>query len=271
MTDATEPSDAGREPVALRQTVDDDVRRRVATLVRTARHAALACLEPETGAPLASRIGLATDIAGAPVFLTSALTAHTPALLADSRCALLVGDPGKGDPLAHPRVTLSGRAERVLPGAEREAVRWRYLARHPKAALYADFGDFAFWRVRIERASFNGGFGKAYHLAAADLVRPEDDLAAAFAGLQADVCGHMNADHAGAVALYATALCSAPAGAWRLAGIDPDGLDLVAGDRGERLWFETPLADPAAIRPTLVALAGRARSVAAAKGERPQA
>ncbi len=260
MTDA--PKDR-QQPVALLQSVDDDVRRRVRGMVRTTRFAALACLEPETGAPLASRIGLATDVTGAPVFLTSALTAHTGALQADPRCSLLVGEPGKGDPLAHPRASLVGRAERVSPGPDRDRVRWRYLARHPKAELYADFGDFSFWRVRIERASFNGGFGKAYQMQAADLVQPADRLAETFAAAQADVCGHMNADHADAVALYATALCGAEAGDWRLAGIDPEGLDLVAGDLAERLWFDAPIADPAAIRPVLVALARQARAAAA--------
>jgi len=260
------PKDDREEPPALLQMVDGEVRRRVGAMVRTARHAALACLEPETGTPMASRIGLATDVTGAPVFLTSALTAHTGALLADPRCALLVGEPGKGDPLAHPRVSLTGQAEQVPRGWARDQVRWRYLARHPKAGLYADFGDFSFWRVRVERASFNGGFGKAYRMQADDLMRPADGLAAVFAAAQADVCGHMNEDHADAVALYATVLCGAPRGEWRLAGIDPDGLDLVDGDRAERLWFDDPIEDPAAIRPALIALARQAREAAAAKG-----
>lgn len=263
MTTAPDPaSGSGREPAALLQTVDDAVRRRVRTLVRTARYAALATLEPETGTPLASRIGLATDVAGAPVFLTSALTAHTGALLADARCSLLVGEPGRGDPLAHPRVTLTGRAERVEPGPDRDRLRWRYLARHPKAELYANFGDFSFWRVRIGRASFNGGFGKAYQMAAADLVLPEDDLAERLAAAQADICGHMNEDHADAVALYAKVLCGMPGGEWRMAGLDPEGLDLVAGDAFARLWFDAPIASTDAVRPALVALARRARAEA---------
>ena len=68
------------------------------------------CSSRETGAPLASRVGVATDIDGAPLILVSMLSAHTPAILADPRCSLLVGEPGKGDPLAHPRLTLICRA-----------------------------------------------------------------------------------------------------------------------------------------------------------------
>ncbi len=251
------------EPAALLQTVDDTVRRRLRAMVRTARFAALACLEPDSGAPLVSRIGLATDVTGAPVFLTSTLTPHTGAITADPRCSILIGEPGRGDPLAHPRISIAGRAERVEPGPDRDQVRFRYLARHPKAELYADFGDFAFWRVRVERASFNGGFGKAYRLEPEDLVLPDDGLAQTFAAAQASIIEHMNQDHADAVALYATRLCSAPAGQWRLAGIDPQGMDLMAGDDSVRLWFADPIADAASIRPTLTALAQQAREAAA--------
>ncbi|TIT59285.1 MAG: HugZ family protein, partial [Mesorhizobium sp.] len=66
------------------------------TLIRGARFGALAVIDPETGAPLASRVGVATDSDGAPLILVSMLSAHTGALLADPRCSLLVGEPGKG-------------------------------------------------------------------------------------------------------------------------------------------------------------------------------
>ena len=42
---------------------------------------------------------------------------------------------------------------------------------------------------------------------------------------------HMNADHADAVRLYATKLLGEADGAWRVTGVDPDGLDLALGDR----------------------------------------
>ena len=156
MTDSASPAEP-KEPPALLQTVDDDVRSRVATMIRTSRYSTLASLEPATGFPMASRIGMATEPSGAPLFLTSTLTPHTAAISTDARCSVLVGEPGKGDPLAHPRVSISGRAERIEDEDEHTAARFRYLARHPKAELYADFGDFAFWRIRVERASFNGG------------------------------------------------------------------------------------------------------------------
>ena len=239
--------------------VDAAARRLARDLLRRARHGALATLDPQSGDPLATRTGLAPDIDGAPVFLTSTLSAHTQALLADPRCSLLVGEPGKGDPLAHPRLTVTGRAERVAPDAPlRAGLKRRYLARHPKAELYVDFGDFSFWRFEVARASLNGGFGRAYAMTAADVLT---DLSGLDGLLDAEegAVAHMNADHAEAVELYARAFCGAEAGPWRLAGLDPEGLDLVLGDRVERLWFEAPLTAPEEMRPQLVRLAKAAR------------
>ena len=83
----------------LRET-DAEARRLAKTLIREARYGALACLEPGSGAPLASRVALAPDISGQPIFLISQLSPHFAALEADPRASLLIGEPGKGDPLA---------------------------------------------------------------------------------------------------------------------------------------------------------------------------
>ncbi|MEO0680120.1 MAG: DUF2470 domain-containing protein, partial [Pseudomonadota bacterium] len=224
-------------------------------LLRLARQAALAVAEPGSGHPLVSRVSLGHDPGGAPVFLISQLSAHFGALEADPRCSLLVGEPGRGDPLAHPRMTVIGRAERTQ-GAERAALRGRFLARHPKAALYADFGDFAFWRVTVQRASLNGGFGKAYELSGADLIAPQP---AGLAEMEREAVDHMNEDHADAVALYAR-MAGAAEGDWRLTGLDAQGLDLSLGDETARLWFDRPLGGPEEVRPMLIALAKRARA-----------
>ncbi len=237
------------------QEPDDAARRQAKTLIRAERSGALATLEPETGWPMASRVSLATDGAGAPVFLISELSAHFPALVADPRASLLLGLPGKGDPLAHPRITVVGRAER-LAGDAAAPVRARFLARHPKAALYADFADFAFWRLAPERAQLNGGFAKAYRLAAEDVLSPTD---AALAAMEAEAVAHMNADHADAVKLYAEALLGRETGDWRLVGLDTEGLDLAAGDATARLWFDPPLAGAEELRRRLAALAKEAR------------
>lgn len=239
----------------LRET-DDDARRLAKTLIREARFGALACLEPQSGAPLASRVALAADIDGAPIFLISQISPHFGALEADARASLLIGEPGKGDPLAHPRLTAIGQAEKIPRGEERDGLRARYLGRHPKAALYVDFGDFAFWRLRVERVSLNGGFGKAFALTPDDVLTPQPDQ---LAEMETGAVAHMNEDHVDAIAAYATGLLGLAPGPWELASLDAEGLDLVLGDKVRRLWFETPLATAADMRPTLVALAKAAR------------
>lgn len=243
----------------LRET-DAEAVRLARTLLRTARHAALAVFDPAGGAPLASRVALATDCDGAPLILVSALSAHTPALDADPRCSLLVGEPGKGDPLAHPRMTIVCRASRIARDAPEHArIERRYLARQPKAKLYAGFGDFAFFRLEPEKASLNGGFGKAYHLTRADLLTASPALAA-LAAAEAGAVEHMNADHADAVDLYARHFARAEGSGWRLTGIDADGIDLARGDQVTRVFFAAPLAEAAELRPVLVAMAREARA-----------
>ncbi|MBV9076184.1 MAG: DUF2470 domain-containing protein, partial [Methylobacteriaceae bacterium] len=71
---------------------------------------------------------------------------------------------------------------------------------------------------------------------------------------------HLNDDHADALALYATKLAGAPAGRWRATGLDPEGLDLLAGDLTARLRFPEPVRDAGALRSRLVEFARQARA-----------
>lgn len=216
-------------------------------------------LEPGTGAPMASRVAVVTDIDGTPIILVSSLSGHTPGLLDDPRCSLLLGEPGKGDPLAHPRITIACRAARLERGStDHTRVSRRFLARHPKAKLYADFGDFAYFLLHPEGASLNGGFGKAYRLTRDDLLSNKtvaEDLADGEAGAVA----HMNADHADAIGLYARHYGKAAPGAWTMTGIDPDGIDLALGDKVLRIAFPQPLRDAGEMRKALVAMAAECR------------
>jgi putative heme iron utilization protein len=230
------------------------------TLLRTARHAAIATLDPGTGAPRASRVGMSTDTDGTPIVLISRLAPHTGALLADPRCSLLVGEPGRGDPLAHPRLSLSCRATelaRASPDSDRVAR--RYLARSPKAKLYAGLGDFGFFRLEVQSASLNGGFGRAYALSAADVLAASV-ANAGIAESEPGVLEHMNTDHAAAVELYARHFARGSAGNWKLTGIDAEGIDLADGDDTRRVFFDQPLTSADEIRAVLVRMAGEARA-----------
>jgi putative heme iron utilization protein len=146
---------------------DDAARALARGLLAAARHGALGVVLPG-GAPLVSRVAVGTDGA-APLILVSTLAPHTEALLASPACSLLLGEPGtRGDPLSHPRLTLQARALR----ADKAALRDRWLAQHPKARLYYDFADFLLFRLEVDAAQLNGGFGRAYRLTPADLAGP---------------------------------------------------------------------------------------------------
>jgi len=136
--------------------------------------------------------------------------------------------------------------------------RRRFLGRHPEAAFYAGFPDFAFWRLDVEGAHYIGGFGRIVDLAPQELLVSTDgadDLIAA----ETDIIDHMNKDHADAVRLYATRLAGAPEGLWRMSGIDPEGCDLVWEGDARRISFGARIVSPAEARKELVRLATAAR------------
>lgn len=243
-----------RKKDVIRET-DAEAIRLAKTLLRGARFGALAVLEPQTGSPLASRVGVATDIDGAPLILVSMLSAHTPAMLADPRCSLLLGEPGKGDPLAHPRLTLICQASRLERGSQAHArAERRYLNRNPKASLYAGLGDFSIFRLEPHRASLNGGFGKAYLLDRSDLITV-GPIVEELAASEQSAVEHMNADHLDAIAVYAHHFAGAVGDGWRIAGLDADGMDLVSRDNVCRVFFPQPLVSSRELRPVLVEMA----------------
>lgn len=252
---AAGPGPGGPGAPAARPAPDFDAPALAKHLLRRIRAGALASLDRASGHPFASLVTVATDADGSPLLLMSRLSAHTLNLEADPRASILLAEGGKGDPLAHPRLTVTGRAERTAEPRARE----RFLARHPKARLYADFADFSFWRLAVEGGHLNGGFARAATLRASDLLT---DLAGAegLLAAEAGALAHLNEDHREALALYATRLAGEPAGEWRASGLDPEGLDLQAGDRTARVAFPEPVRTGAALRATLVALANRARA-----------
>jgi heme iron utilization protein len=235
-----------------------DLRAEAKRLLRSVRAATLATIAPG-GMPFASLTAIATQADGCPILLLSRLAQHTLQLETDGRCSILLAQGGQGDPLAHPRLTLTGHAVRLDPEAAPEARR-RFLARNPKAELYADFPDFSFWRMTPDGAHLNGGFGRAAQFVAADILTDTTGCEALLAGEEGAVA-HMNADHRDAIRLYATRLLGLPDREWRLSGLDPDGLDLLSGTLTGRLAFAERVSDGGTLRKLLVELAARARSV----------
>jgi hypothetical protein len=242
---------------------DFDAKSAAKILLRSARAGALATIDRNTGHPFASLVNVATDSDGSPLILVSRLSTHTANLEADSRASILLALTGKGDPLAHPRLTVLGSfAPIAREDANEPRLRRRFLAHHPKAELYAGFADFAFWRLLIASAHLNAGFARAADLKASDVITEISD-AQAIIDAEPSAIAHMNEDHADAVQLYATELLGAEAGPlrgpWRVSGLDPDGVDLAGGDLVLRLTFRQRVTSAAQLREALADLANQAR------------
>jgi putative heme iron utilization protein len=218
-------------------------------LLRAARVGTLA--SAAEGQPFASLVTPACSPDLSLLLLLSDLSEHTRHLRAEPRCSVLVtGTPEGANPQTAPRVTVTGLAERIVDAA----LKARYLAVHPYAAQYADFGDFALWRVRPLGGLYVGGFARAARLRAADLA-PEPAAVAAIETAAAGIIAHCNTDHPDALA----AIAGEP-GDWRMAAVDVDGCDLALGERVVRIHWSGPVADANGVRRELIVLARAARA-----------
>lgn len=241
----------------MQLTEDFNPSKAVKSLLRRSRQGALATLMVNSGDPYCSLVNVASHSDGSPILLISRLALHTRNLLADPRVSLMLDERVEGDPLEGSRIMLSGRAEEVTSG--RETLRARYLNAHPTAEAFVDFKDFSFFRIAPAGAHLVAGFGRIVDLKPAQFLTEIADASELLAAEQ-DAVGHMNADHQEALGLYATRLLGAAAGDWRCSGIDPEGIDLQAGNRTLRLDFPERVTSPGELRKMLVGLVEQARA-----------
>ena len=221
-------------------------------LLRAARMATLAT--QAAGQPFTALVTPATAPDLSILLLLSSLSEHTRHLRAEPRCALLVaGAPDGPNPQTAPRLTVTGLAE----PAPDPALRARWLALHPYAAPYADFADFALWRIQPYGGLFVGGFARATRLRRADLV-PDPAATARIAAAASDIIAHCNAEHAGAMAELAATPLAAALGAWRMVAVDVDGCDLAPTEDTSapvhRVPWSAPVSDSDGVRGELIAL-----------------
>ncbi len=238
----------------MRMADDFNPLRATKRLLREAGEGALATLSPG-GAPYASLVTVATAMDGAPILLLSRLARHTANVSADPRVSLLLEGKRERDPLEGARVSLSGTLSRT----EDPAVRRRFLARHPSAEAYAGFADFGFWRMKMNGAHLVAGFGRIVDLKAEELSTGLDG-AERWIEMEEGALAHMNADHRDSIALYATRLLGDEAGNWRIVSLDPEGCDLMLGERTRRLEFPQRVTDAGALREVFARLAEEARA-----------
>lgn len=253
-----EPTGPALAP-ARRSTAAEEAR----TLVASTSQGVLASLT-SAGDPWGSVVTYGALPDGSPVFLVSRMAEHTRNLEGDPRASLVVAEPPNDEnPLDRGRVTLAGRVE--VPGGDaRAAARAAHLAAMPSAELYADFDDFLFFVLRVQRVRWVGGYGRMDSATAADYAAAEPDPVAPHA---AGAVAHLNADHADALLEIGRALAGFPdATAVSAVRADRHGMDLAVetprGTAWPRVGWPATIGEPGGLRAASVELVTRARATA---------
>ncbi|MBL6931406.1 MAG: pyridoxamine 5'-phosphate oxidase family protein [Rhodospirillales bacterium] len=205
-------------------------------LVRRHRSATLATALAgrRQGWPYASLVTVACAMDASPVLLMSSLADHTRNIREDSRASLLFEEAsGLPNPQTGPRVTLTGRLTPTMDGS---LVR-RFLARHPDAELYAGFADFQFYRMKVERAHYVGGFGRASWFAAKKFLFEDDDCSVLSAA-ETKILDRVNAKYSEDLSEILEKPGKTTRKGWRAYAVDPEGLDLTRNGIFRRIEFD---------------------------------
>jgi heme iron utilization protein len=233
---------------------------RVRTLLHLSSVATLSTLSrKQPGFPFGSLMPYALDAAGRPLFLISTMAMHTQNLKADPRASLFVTQPAPdGDVLGAARVTVVGNVHQS-PDTEKPEAREIYLKAHPNSHYWADFTDFAFFRLEPVDIYYVGGFGVMGWVTAPDYTAAQPDpLADAAKG----ILDHMNADHADALLLFAKVHAKLEAEAAIMTSVDRLGFHIrvqtPAGIKGARIPFLREATTPSATRSILVEMVKQA-------------
>ena len=226
-------------------------------LIRACDRAVLSTSLVDTQWPYGSLVMTACDHGAKPVLLISDLAEHTTNLASNNRASLLLdGTVGLDNPLTGARVTVLG----TMAKTEDPLLKARYTSRHPESEVFADFEDFNFYEMTVERAHIVAGFGLINWVEGAELMFDTSGYEA-MAEAENDIVSHMNEDHSDAITLYATSLLNLPDGDWKMTGVDPEGCDLRLGGRVARVDFGGPVTDAEAARSELVKLVKAARKL----------
>jgi len=136
-------------------------------LLEQERYGVLSTLSRKAeGWPFGSLTPFALTEAGQPLVFLSGLAEHTQNLLADPRVSLFVQDSQTlTNPQAGARATLLCIADAVSDTTTAQSV---YLQRFPESTSLMQLGDFRFFRLKIERVRFIGGFGEMYWVSGTD-------------------------------------------------------------------------------------------------------
>jgi putative heme iron utilization protein len=231
------------------------------TIVASSTSGTLGTLSDD-GTPWASLVTYGVMADGSPVLCLSTLAEHARNLENNRQASLMVADPNHtGEVLAGGRVTLAGRVRRSDEHPDEASAREAHLEAVPSAAMYADFNDFSFWILEVERVRWVGGYGRMDSASGADYAGAEPDPVEPQA---LDAVNHLNEDHPDALLLMALAFGDhTDASEARCTRADRYGLDLELvtpdGPKATRVSFTEKINSPGGLRAATVDLARRAR------------
>jgi putative heme iron utilization protein len=201
------------------------------------------------GYPFGSIAPYALDYESEPAILISDIAQHTRNIKRNNKVSLTVFDQCVDDPQSNSRLTWIGDAELIDP--DDTLIRVRYLRYFPSAESYFETHDFSFYRIRLRRARFIGGFGQIYW------IEPEAMLVKnPFREAEKGIIAHMNRDHQKALFHYCEVLGREAVNVVTMTGIDSEGFDLLADKRKLRIDFDSPIATVQDARANLIKLAG---------------
>lgn len=215
------------------------------------RHGVLATQSlAHPGYPFGSVVPYALGSDGQPLFLLSHLSQHTQNLDQNPRCSLTVMEQGTGDVQQLARLTALGDVLSVVDPPDAA----RYFRFFPQARSYHDELGFRFYRFRVLRVHWNGGFATARWLGADRLVRAN----ALDAPTEARIIDHMNQDHVPALHHYLRSVGIHAADREppvEMLGIDGYGIDLRYAGQSIRVPLRRPIGSATEAREVLVEMA----------------
>ena len=199
------------------------------------------------GYPFGSIVPYVLDYESTPTILISDIAQHTRNVKRNNKVSLTVFDRASDDPQASSRLTWIGDVEPIA--ISESDLRDRYLRYFPSSESYFDTHDFSFYRIRLRRARFIGGFGEIYWIEPdAMLVRNP------FGDSEKGIIEHMNEDHQKALFHYCRVLCGVETQSVSMTGIDGEGFDMLADNRKVRIDFDSPISSVEEARAVLISL-----------------
>ncbi|WP_112309511.1 HugZ family pyridoxamine 5'-phosphate oxidase [Pseudogemmobacter bohemicus] len=244
-----------------------DARHMARDLLRSCRSIALATLDQHSGYPYSTVTNLSVEPDGSPVFYAAGISLHARNILADPRISMTLAQAEGLDVVSERRMTIVGRALR-LEGEAARAAGERYRRRFAKASVYIPLKDTLFFRVLIEAIHLNGGAARnTDQLTARDLqcdLSGTEDLMRH----EAEEITCLMADRETFASL--TARAGGARGRWRIATIDPEGIDLAAERALHRIWFPQRVSTRQELRDMLAGLRAQTPGGAAPVAAMPQ-